>query len=414
VFLRILSILAVAGVISPNLAISADLTLDAAVNRAMASNPTLQAARAAISAAEQQAKLEGLRPPLTIGAELENFAGTGSLNGIDSAETTMRLGRTFELGGKREARLAVGSARVAQQQNDADIARFDLEAVTKRRFNAVLAKQARVEMTTQQLALAREIREAVAYRVRRGASPDADLPLADLGVIRAEIDLEDAEHELSSARVALSVLWAEESPAFARATGSIEDIPELPAFDALRQRVPIGADQRRFELEATLLEAQLKSVAATGKPDVSGTLGVRRLEAFDDEALVMSFSMPIGLGDRSDLARSRVQAEKAGLGERRKAAELERYSSLFSSYEELKHARHEYEALKDRMVPAAERALTLAQRGYDDARYSFLQVAQARGVLHSVHNERIAAATRYHDLLTDIERATAISGVSVP
>ena len=128
----------------------------------------------------------------------------------------------------------------------------------------------------------------------------------------------------------------------------------------------------------------------------------------------MSFSMPIGLGDRSDLARSRVEAEKAGLGERRKAAELERYSSLFSSYEELKHARHEYEALKDRMVPAAERALALAQRGYDDARYSFLQVAQARGVLHSVQNERIAAATRYHDLLTDIERATAISGVSVP
>jgi cobalt-zinc-cadmium efflux system outer membrane protein len=407
-------ILAGAGVLWPIAAMSDDLTRDAAVDRTLASNPTLRAARALISAAEQQARLEGLRPPLTVGAELENFAGTGSLSGIDSAETTARLGRTFELGGKREARLAVGSARVAQQQHDAEIARFDLEAATKRRFNAVLAKQARVEMTTQQLALVRAIREAVAYRVQRGASPDADLPLADLGVIRAEIDLEGAEHELSSARVALSVLWGEESPAFERAAGSIEDISVLPSFDALRQRVPQGADQRRFELEATLLEAQLKSAAATGKPDVSGTLGVRRLEAFDDQALVLSLSMPIGLGDRSDLARSRVQAEITGLGERRKAAELERYSSLFSSYEELKHARHEYAALKDRMVPAAERALTLAQRGYDDARYSFLQVAQARGVLHSLQNERIAAATRYHDLLTDIERTTAISGVSAP
>ena len=178
--------------------------------------------------------------------------------------------------------------------------------------------------------------------------------------------------------------------------------------------MPQGADQRRFELEATLLEAQLKSAVATGKPDVAGTLGVRRLEAFDDEALVLSFSMPIGLSDRSELARSRVRAEQSGLDERRKAAELERYSSLFSSYEELKHAHHEYEALKERMVPAAERALALAQRGYDDARYSFLQVAQARGVLHSLQNERIAAATRYHDLLTDIERTTAISGVSAP
>ena len=141
---------------------------------------------------------------------------------------------------------------------------------------------------------------------------------------------------------------------------------------------------------------------------------MRRLEAFDDEALVLSFSMPIGLSDRSELARSRVRAEQSGLNERRKAAELERYSSLFSSYEELKHAQHEYEALKERMVPAAERALALAQRGYDDARYSFLQVAQARGVLHSLQNERIAAATRYHDLLTDIERTTATFGVSAP
>ena len=412
--LRFVLFLAGAGVLLPMVAMSDDLTRDAAVGRALASNPTLQAARAAIGAAEQQAKLEGMRPPLTVGAELENFAGTGSLSGLDSAETTVRLGRTFELGGKREARLAVGGARVAQQKHDAALARLDLEAATKRRFNAVLAKQARVDMTTRQLALVREIREAVAYRVRRGASPDADLPLADLGVVRAEIDLEGAEHELSSARVALSVLWGEESPAFERAAGSIEDISVLPSFDALRQRVPQGADQRRFELEAQLLEAQLKSAETTAKADVAGTLGVRRLEAFDDEALVLSFSMPIGLSDRSELARSRVRAEQSGLNERRKAAELERYSSLFSSYEELKHAQHEYEALKERMVPAAERALALAQRGYDDARYSFLQVAQARGVLHSLQNERIAAATRYHDLLTDIERTTATFGVSAP
>ena len=123
--LRFVLFLAGAGVLLPMVAMSDDLTRDAAVGRALASNPTLQAARAAIGAAEQQAKLEGMRPPLTVGAELENFAGTGSLSGLDSAETTVRLGRTFELGGKREARLAVGGARVAQQKHDAALARLE-------------------------------------------------------------------------------------------------------------------------------------------------------------------------------------------------------------------------------------------------------------------------------------------------
>ena len=64
------------------------------------------------------------------------------------------------------------------------------------------------------------------------------------------------------------------------------------------------------------------------------------------------------------------------------------------------------------MIPAAERALSLARRGYDEARYSYLQVAQAWSVLHTLQEDRIAAATRYHRLLANIERATAVSGVT--
>jgi cobalt-zinc-cadmium efflux system outer membrane protein len=114
------------------------------------------------------------------------------------------------------------------------------------------------------------------------------------------------------------------------------------------------------------------------------------------------------------LALARGRAELESLEGRRKAVELERYQELFARYQELRHARHELETLRDRMIPAAERALALARRGYDEARYSFLQVAAARNVLHSLQKDRIAAATRYHRLLADIERATAVSGVTVP
>ena len=269
-------------------------------------------------------------------------------------------------------------------------------------------------MREEEVALAIETREAVAYRVKRGASPEADLPLAELAVARAELEQEDAEHELQSARVALAVLWGERTPSFARAAGSVDSVPDLPGFEALTRRLESNPHQQSFALEAARLDAQRRSAEASRKPDVSGTVGVRHMEAFDDQALVMSIALPFGLGQRSDLALSRGRAELENLEGRRKTAELERYQELFAQYQELRHARHEFEAIRDRMIPAAEQALTLARRGYDAARYSFLQVAAARNVLYSLQRDRIAAVTRYQRLLADIERATAGSGVTAP
>jgi cobalt-zinc-cadmium efflux system outer membrane protein len=390
------------------------LTMNEAVDRVLAGSPALGAERAAMDAAEQQAQLDGLALPMTVGGEMEKFAGTGELRGFDDTEFTLRVGRTFELGGKREARQALGAANVALQANELERRRLDVATRAKHRFLDVLAQQARLTLAEQESALARETREAIAYRVKRGASPEADVSLAELAVARAELEQEDAGHELESARVALSVLWGERFPSFIRAVGSVDAVPDVPAFETLTQRLETNPDQQLLALEAARLDAQRRSAEASRKPDLSGTFGVRRLEAFDDQALVMSIAMPIGLGQRSDLALSRGRAEQESLEGRRKAVELERYQELFAKYQELLHAHHELETLSDRMMPAAERALALARRGYDEARYSFLQVAAARNVLHSLQKDRIAAATRYHRLLADIERATAVSGVTAP
>lgn len=415
-FLRFLRALALAGAFasSPAVADGLSLTMNEAVDRAVAGSPALGAERAAIDAAEQQARLDALTPPMTVGGEMENFAGTGEFSGFDDTEFTLRVGKTFELGGKREARQALGASKVALQGNELERRRLDVVTEAKHRFLEVVAQQARLALAGQESALARETLDAVAYRVKRGASPEADLSLAELAVARAELEQEDAGHELESARVALSVLWGERSPSFARAAGSVDTVPDVPAFEALTQRLESNPDQQMFALEAARLDAQRRTAEASRKPDLSGTLGVRRLEAFDDQALVMSISMPFGLGQRSDLALSRGRAELASLEGRRKAVELERYQELFARYQELRHAGHEFEALRDRMIPAADRALALARRGYDEARYSFLQVAAAQTVLHSLLKDRIAAATRYHRLLADIERATAVSGVTAP
>lgn len=415
-FLRILWVLALAGtsVLAPGVVAARELTLTEAVDRAIGGSPTLRAEHAAVVATERQAELSGLPLPLTVGGELENFAGTGRLGGVDGAETTLRLGRTFELGGKRAVRQALGATRIAEQQNIAARRRLDVATEAQRRFIEVMAMQARLDLGERELTLARETRDAVDHRVKRGASPDADLPLAEIAVLRAEVELANAVRELASARVALSVLWGEPTPSFERVAGFIDTLRDPPTFEALQQRAARGADVRQFELEADRIEAQAQMAEAARSPDIAGTLGVRRFKAINDQAIVLSFSMPVGLAPRSNLALAHSRAERESLDERRKAFDLDRHHELFSRYQELRHARHEFEVLRDRMIPAAERALALARRGYDEARYSFLQIAQARGVLYALQNDRITAATRYHRLLIDLERATAVAGEPAP
>ena len=229
-------------------------------------------------------------------------------------------------------------------------------------------------------------------------------------MLRAELEAEDAAHELSSARVGLSVLWGETTPDFERVAGSLHVLRDPAPLESLLERVRRSPDDRQFAMEAERLDAQARVADAGRRPDVTATLGVRRLEAIDDRALVLSFWVPIGLAPRAGLAIARTRAERNSLDERRRAFELDRHRELFARYEALRHARHELVALQDRMIPAAERALALARRGYEEARYSFLQVAQTRGVLLGLQRDRITAATRYHRLLADIERATAASG----
>ena len=62
------------------------------------------------------------------------------------------------------------------------------------------------------------------------------------------------------------------------------------------------------------------------------------------------------------------------------------------------------------MIPAAERGLELTRAGYEAARYSWLHLNQAQSSLLQLRKERLAAASRYHTLLAEIERSTAAAG----
>lgn len=388
------------------------LTLQAAIGRTLASNPSLRAEGAAVTAYEQQLQLDGLAPALTLGAELENIGGTGAVSNTGGAETTLRLGKVFELGGKRAARQQRGLAEIARQENVVTRRRLDLAAETTKRFIAVVETQDELALAERQVALTQETEAAVQQRVDRGVSPAGDVALAQIAVARAELAREHAEHELESSRFALVALWGEVAPRPIDATAELLTLPDLPAFESLAERLTRTPEAVAYTLDTAKLDADRGVAQAAARPDLALTAGVRRLEAIDDQALVFSFSMPLGSSHRSGHAVGRIDAELEAVAARRDAAMLEARQLLFARYQELRHARTEVQSLTDRMIPAADRGLSLTRAGYDDARYSILQLTQAQNTLLQLQQERLVAAARYHTLLAEIERSTADAGAT--
>lgn len=390
------------------------LSLEKAVERSLASNPSLLAEAAELRAVEARAEREGLPTPYVAGGDVENFAGTGSLSGVKSAETTLRLGRVIELGGKRAARQVLGMAEIARQRHLADTARIDIASRTTARFIKVAADQQRLESAREQVQLADRTRAAVANWVAAARNPESDLRAAEIALAEAELDREHAEHELASARVSLAASWGSFEPDFPSVSGDLRELPSVAPFETLAVLLPLTTAQRNADLEGDAIAAKRHVAETSTRPDITLSLGVRRLEGLNDQALVMSVSMPFGSQPRATLGIAEADAQLAALQSRRDAQRVESHQALFERYQELMHARTEYEAVHTRMLPKAEQALAFTLRGFQVGRFSFLAFTQAQRTLFDLRKRSIDAAARYHTILVEVERLTAISSGSKP
>jgi cobalt-zinc-cadmium efflux system outer membrane protein len=414
--LRCLLFLALAGscgVATPAFA-TETLRLDAAVARAMASNPTLAAEAAVLRGTQARAGREGLPTPYTAGVAVENVAGTGALNGTRLAETTLRVGRVIELGGKREARQAFGAAGVSRQRNAAAAVRIEVVTRTTARFIEVLADQQRLDYAGERVQQAERTRREVASWVAAARNPESDLKAAEIAVAEAGLAREHAEHELAAARLTLAASWGATSPDFESVAGELGELPPVDSFDALAARLPQSPAQRAGLLEAEEAKAQRRVATASGTPDIDLSLGVRRLAAFNDYGLVFSATVPLGTRSRSRYAVAEANAQVEAAESRGAARRVETHQSLFETYQELTHARVEYASLQDTMLPKANEALAFVRRSFKAGQSSFLALAQAQTTVFDLRLRSIEAATRYHLLLIEVDRLTAPATETLP
>ena len=174
------------------------LTLTGALQRALEANPRLTAAERDINIAAGRKLQARVLPNPEISFEADNVFGTGPYKGTGAAEYTLQLSQLIELGGKRTARIAAGSAELAAYRWQREAIRLEILSDTAIAYFSVLAAQRRIAIYDQQIAALQRLTPLLQERVDVGASPPSE-------VARAQIAADLVRAERARARATLAI-----------------------------------------------------------------------------------------------------------------------------------------------------------------------------------------------------------------
>jgi cobalt-zinc-cadmium efflux system outer membrane protein len=387
-----------------------------ALAAALLANPDLGAAAWDVRAREARALQAGALPNPTFDTELEDFGGSGERRGWHSAQTTLSLSQLVELGGKRAKRRR--AAELEQQLGgwDYEQRRLDVLTRTTQEFVDVLALQERLAVARDDARIAAHTVSVVAGHVRMGAVPVTEQARAEVASARAQLAAEVALRDLAAARSELAAMWGATAPTFDAVQGDLDRLVPPPSPDRLREHLTANPDLARWDTEIATHRARLDLELASRVPDVTVSIGGRHFAESEDTALVAGFSVPLPLFDRN---QGNVLAARRALSE----AEFERRSAatglsarLSSVLEKLRTDFERARALRDRILPAAERARRGADEAYAKGLFRLVEVLDAQRVLADLRNEYLEAAAAYHQDAAELERLTGtpLATISAP
>ncbi|HIC46870.1 MULTISPECIES: TolC family protein [Methylophaga] len=384
------------------------LLLDQAVNNTLKNNPSLRVFPLRQQGLVGEKKTASLNPAMNIGAEIENFSGTGELSGIKGLETTVSLSSVLELGDKRAARMSLVDEKANNVDIESEIESLDLIGEVTRRFTEVLNVQARLDLAIESLNLANEALEEVTKRVNAAIAPAADMGRAKAAVQQAELNISLIKQQLSASRMALANLWGSLQPEFSDVAGSLYTFKQAKPFEQLFELVKQNPSIRFYAAESRIRDAEIRLAKTQSVADLSWSVGIRRNEEINQSALVAGFSMPLFSGKR---AQGRIESALAAKNEvifREESTLLSLHTQLYKAYTGREQSIAAVNQLKSEIIPNLRLSLEQTQTAYRRGLYSYLDLLSARRELLQAKQALIDSATAAVRYGIEVEQLTAV------
>jgi cobalt-zinc-cadmium efflux system outer membrane protein len=384
------------------------LTLTGALQRALEANPRLTAAERDIAMAGGRKLQAGVLPNPEISFEADNVFGTGPYRGTGAAEYTLQLSQLIELGGKRVARVAAGSAELEAYRWQREAVRLEILSDTAIAYFSVLAAQRRIAIYDQHIGALQRLTPFLQKRVEAGASPPSEVARAQIAADLVRAERERARATLAIARLELTTLMGGTVPDFPGVVGDLGRIGRPQPFHVLQKALQQNPQLIRFtalraQRDAELLIARLKPI-----PDLRAGVSWRHVRETRDDAFRIGLSIPIPLFDQNrggiieaDQQRAKVEAEFA-------IAVSQLTLTLGRAYENMIAAAREIEILRAGAIPNVKQAVQSMEEGYEQGRFTLLELLDMQGAAAQTAVRELDALMNFHVALATIEGLTGL------
>jgi len=401
------------------------ITLDKAMELAVANNKELQVKRLAIKTAESD-RLKA-RQVLPSNPELELEAVSGALTS-SSGEGTLQIGlsQEIELGGQRKHRTSIADSRIELSRLEVSTAEQSLRRDVRAAYYSLLLAQQRLSFVRFVDSLATSLRDTAAIRVKSGTRPTSEFTFLDLDLAVSRTTVNNAEAAIGEAKNQLMQLLGGGTDTYLEAVGEIAYQPFSMSEDSLVSLAAVHRSElsaNRFRQSASADELALArsermpNLTITGfysrqsssfsSGDFIGNNGSIQGLKSTDHLLGIKLSMPLPLIDkrRPEIARSTSDIDVLNATEQSLTNQV-RYE-VQSAYRVLKISENTLEMLRQ-VQPESDSLFQMLQSAYAQGRITVSDYLSQKDRLLHVRLNLLDAYKTYVNAQTECERAVGL------
>ena len=380
----------------PAVEAAAPLTLEQALKLALDANPTLSAARREVDAAAAQVLQGSLRPNPEFTYKTDDASQV-------SRSSTVEIGLPFETAGKRDARVRAADLGRQVALSDLDGRALRVRAAVVAAFFDVLAAQELAVLATDSVRLAQRATDIASKRVAAGKVSPVEETRARVAEAGVRVTQTQADSELRNARRRLSSLWGNPTPNFSSAHGEVERLGELPSADAIERRLAASPLLQRAQHELERRKSLVSLEQSRAVPDFMLNVGVRRSLETPGNLAVLGVTVPLPVANRNqgNILEALRREDKAR--DELHATEVALASDVQQALERVRARRDEAELLRRDVLPGARSAYDAATIGFENGKFSFLEVLDAQRTLFAVKSQYLNALMSFHRAQAELE-----------
>jgi cobalt-zinc-cadmium efflux system outer membrane protein len=372
------------------------LTLEAAMERALAANPMIAAARLFRPVHVAGIAVAGERPNPEVSVEIEK----------ETPKESFGVALPLELGGKRTRRIALGTATLRAGEAELAAVTAQVRNDVRRAYFEVLVAGRRLIVLRELTDLSRRVHDAAQTRFEKGDAPRLEVLQADLALNSAETEATLAEGTVAAANARLAVLLGFPGGTVPRLSTPIDVAAPVSTAEVLQlahaQSTELAVLDRRTDEQ----RARLALARALRTPDAAASATVTH-----DAEPEFTYGWRAGLAVTVPLFTNHnagVAVDQATLSQliAQRTAVLARIDGEVSAAAATAEAeRLALVRYRDLIVPQAQQVEQLAQDSYQLGQTGLAALLQSLQASRDVRLRALDAVSRFQSALADLERA---------